>query len=75
MPYFFFALMSDLGASNLIFDLLTVAQHLASVIAIFIIVRISERQQNRGYSVAAYGLLSVTDFSIMSVAAIFHWSL
>ncbi|KAM3065808.1 hypothetical protein ACMFMG_009968 [Clarireedia jacksonii] len=75
MPYFFFTVISDLGASHLVFNLLSIAPYLVSVIAILMIARMSDQKQVRGYFVAACSLLSVAGFSIMSLVAIFNWSL
>lgn len=76
MPYYFFTVVSDIApSSHLIFNLLTMAPYLVSVITIFIIARMSDKKQTRGYLVLACGLLSTAGFAIMSLGAILDWNL
>lgn len=76
MPYFFFTVVSDLApSSHLIFNLLTIFPYLISIITTFIVARISDKRQIRGYFVATCGLVSAAGFATMSLIAIYNWSL
>ncbi|RAL60989.1 hypothetical protein DID88_010085 [Monilinia fructigena] len=76
MPYFFFTVVSDLApSSHLIFNLLTIFPYLVSIITTFIVARISDKRQIRGYFVATCGLVSAAGFAIMSLIAIYNWNL
>lgn len=75
VPYFFFTVISDLEPSHLIFNLLIMAPYLVSIIGIFIVARVSDKKQTRGYFVVACMFLSATGFVIMSLVAVFEWNL
>ncbi|KAF7945331.1 hypothetical protein EAE96_010106 [Botrytis aclada] len=76
VPYFFFTVFSDLApSSHLIFNLLTIAPYLISIVTILILARKSDAKQVRGSFVFICALLSAAGFAIMSLVAIFDWNI
>ena len=74
VPYFFFTVFADLGPSHLSFNLLLIGPYLLSIMAIFIIAKMSDKLQNRGHFAILSLLISALGFSVMSVVAHFRWN-
>ena len=74
VPYFFFTVFADMGPSHLTFNVLMIAPYFVSICSIFIVARMSDKLQIRGYFVVVYMLVSALGFGIMSLVTHFEWN-